>query len=158
LARAKEIREGWVRKYDVEQGERFFLGEQTDLEGERSKLSLNRVAATLKTIRPNLFFQMPKFFVRPKPGRRAPVASRIAASGEGVLEAIAQQDDNLEIAGGLAVTQAFFRLGCLKISYDPRMSMSPRSWSRSSSASPIAGSSTSMRVGNSLSSWRRCSS
>ena len=126
LARAKEIREGWVQKYDVEQGELFFLGEQSDLEGERSKLSLNRVAATLKTIRPNLFFQMPKFFVRPKPGRRAPVASRIAASGEGVLEAIAQQDDNLEVAGGLAVTQAFFRLGCLKISYDPRMEANPR--------------------------------
>ena len=126
LARAKEIRDGWATKYDVEQGERFFLGEQTDLSGERSKLSLNRVAATLKTIRPNLFFQMPKFFVRPKPGRHAPVASRIAASGEGVLEAIAQQDDNLEIAGSLAVTQAFFRLGCLKISYDPRMEANPR--------------------------------
>lgn len=126
LARAKEIRESWTQKYDVEQGERFFLGEQTDLTGERSKLSLNRVAATLKTMRPNLFFQMPKFFVRPKPGRRAPVASRIAASGEGVLEAIARQDDNLEVAGALAVTQAFFRLGCLKISYDPRLEANPR--------------------------------
>ena len=126
IARAKELRHAWEGTFDVEQGERFYLGAQSDLEGQKSKLVINRFASTLKTLRPNLFFELPKFFVRPKAGRTEPVAPRRAAAGEGVLEAIARQDDHLEIAGALAITQSFFRIGVLKICYAPRMEPNPK--------------------------------
>ena len=126
VARAKEIRKNWEDDFEVDKGERFFLGQQTDLTGGRSLLVINRFTPTVKTLRPNLLFQAPKFFVRPKSGRTEPVAERTAAIGEGVLEAIARQDDNLETAGGLAVTQGFFRIGTLKVCYDPRMEPNPQ--------------------------------
>lgn len=119
-ARAVEQRTDWVTRYKVEMSEQFFLGQQD------TAVVYNHLAATIKTNRPNLFFQTPKFFLRAHPKSQEPVAERTAAIGEGVLEAIARQDDHLEIAGNLAVFQAFFRLGVLKICYDPRMEPNPR--------------------------------
>lgn len=121
VARAREIRQQWVRDYAVEEGERAFLGQH----GGDYENAINHLAATIKTQRPSMFFSMPKFYVRPKPGKAQPAADRVAAIGEGVLEAIAQQDDNLECAGELALLQSFFRLGVLKVIYDPRMEPNP---------------------------------
>ena len=118
--RAIEQRKDWVTKYKVETSEQFFLGDQGH------DVVYNHTAATIKTNRPNLFFQTPKFFVRAKPRTSEPVAERTASIGEGVLESIARQDDHLEMAGNLSVFQAFFRMGVLKICYDPRMEPNPR--------------------------------
>jgi hypothetical protein len=121
VARAREVRKKWETDYRVEEGERAFLGQR----GDDHKNAINHLAATIKTQRPGLFFSMPKFYVRPRPGKNEPVSDRKAAVGEGVLETIAQQDDNLEKAGGRAVLQAFFRIGVLKTIYDPRMEPNP---------------------------------
>ncbi len=118
--RAIEQRKDWMRRYKVEESEQFFLGDQG------ANVAYNNLAATIKTNRPNLFFQTPKFFVRAQPKNSEPVSERTAATGEGVMESIARQDDHLEIAGNLAVFQSFFRLGVLKVCYDPRMEPNPR--------------------------------
>ena len=118
--RALEHRKTWITTYRVETGERYVLGDQD------AGTVYNHLAATLRMSRPNLFFQTPKFFLRAQPKDREPVAERTAAIGEGVLESIARQDDHLEIAGNLAVFQAFTRIGVLKICYDPRMEPNPR--------------------------------
>lgn len=122
VARAQQVRKDWETAQLVIEGEKFFIG----IGEGGEKLKFNHFAATIKTSRPNLFFQTPKFYVRPKPGRTEPVADRKASAGEGVLEAIARQDDNLEAAGGLAMLQAFFRIGVLKNVYDPRMEPNPK--------------------------------
>jgi hypothetical protein len=121
VARAQEIRKHWEMEYSVTDGEQMFIGKSGG-----GAVKFNHFAATIKTSRPNLFFSAPKFFVRPKPGRTQPVAERKAAVGEGVLEAIARQDDNLETAGLFAVLQAYFRIGVLKTCYDPRMEPNPK--------------------------------
>jgi len=120
-SRAVEQRKDWITKYKVETSEKFFLGEQ-DVD-----VVYNHLAATIKANRPNLFFQTPKFFVRAHPKTTEPVTERTAAIGEGLMETIARQDDHLETAGNLSVFQAYFRLGALKICYDPRMEPNPRS-------------------------------
>lgn len=123
VARARRIRETHLTRFQVETGEQFYLGQQGQ---GKDKLKFNRFAATLKTRRANLFYSNPKFYVRPKPGRVEPTAERRAAIGEGVLEAIAQQDDHLERNGRLSVNQSFFLLGVLKTCYDPRMEPNPK--------------------------------
>ncbi|HYE93735.1 MAG TPA: hypothetical protein VEA38_22070 [Terriglobales bacterium] len=122
VARSQRVRTDWERMCSVIEGEKFFVGVGDD--GER--LKFNHFAATIKTSRPNLFFSSPKFYVRPQPGRKQPVAERKAAVGEGVLEAIARHDDNLETAGGFATLQGYFRIGVLKVVYDPRMEPNPK--------------------------------
>jgi len=119
-SRAVEQRKDWITKYKVETSERFFLGDQ-DVD-----VVYNHLAATIKSNRPNLFFQTPKFFVRAHPKTTEPVVERTAAIGEGIMETIARQDDHLETAGNLAVFQAYFRVGVMKIGYDPRMEPNPR--------------------------------
>ena len=118
--RAKEIRKGWELDYNVEEGESTFINRYGG-----SRAMVNLIASTIKTERPNLFFQSPTFYVRPKPGRKMPAAERITRVGEGVLSAIAAQDDHLKRAGQLALQQAFFRVGVLKVVYDPRMEPNP---------------------------------
>lgn len=117
------LREYWERTYKVVTCEEYFLGQQG--QGEHG-IALNHFLATVKTIRPSLFYQVPKFFVRPRPGMRGKSAESVARIGEGVLETVARRDDNLKQAGKLAVAQAFFRVGVLKTIYDPAMVSNPQ--------------------------------
>jgi hypothetical protein len=124
VSRSIEVRKQWVAKYDVESCERYFLGDQDQADSGRVKL--NHFGATVKTMRPNLILQMPKYYVRPKPGQPTkPVGGHVAAVAEGVLDAIARQDDHLEIEAELATLQAFFRIGVLKIIHDPTLEPNP---------------------------------
>lgn len=120
VAVARKIRGDWERRYEVEKGEQYFLGDY------RAEVRMNHFGATIDTQLPNLFLSAPKFFVRPKPGGESLQADRNAAIGEGVLQAIAEQDDNLEQVGDLAILQAFFRVGALKVVYDPRLEPNPK--------------------------------
>jgi hypothetical protein len=115
-----KTRETWERVYLVEKCEKYLIGQQ-----DAKEKVVNIFGATLRTMKPNLYFSAPKFYVRPKPGRTSATAQNAAAIGEGVLESIAQQDDHLEIAGEFAVLQAFSRVGVLKIVYDPQMVPNP---------------------------------
>ena len=124
VARARQIREDWTRTYQVEQCEQFILGQQRE-KGDRG-IVLNHLLASLKTIRPTLFYQHPKFLVRAKPGQAPPAQERQAAIGEAVLEAIAAQQQNLKQAGDLSVWQAFTRIGVLKVIYDPALVPNPK--------------------------------
>src|SRR3972149_39350 len=97
IARAKKLREDWEHEYKVKELERYYLGDQGD-----DTTVFNHFLATLKAEEPELFFTNPTFMVRPKPGRQGPANDRIVARGEGVLQSIASQDDNLERSGELA--------------------------------------------------------
>lgn len=124
--RAEKVRRDWESIYEVERCERYFLGQQWDRGIRKTDLVLNHFLSTVKGIKPNLLFSHPKFFVRPRPGRVSPSGEFRAMMGEGVLDAIGNQDNNLKRSAKLAVLQAFFRVGCLKAVYDPRLEPNPR--------------------------------
>lgn len=124
--RAEKVRRDWETQYEVERCENYFLGKQTDRGLRQTDLILNHFLATVKVITPNLLFSQPKYYVRPRQGRQAPAGELRAAMGEGVLDFIGGQDQNLKRSAKLAVLQAFFRVGVLKTVYDPRMEPNPR--------------------------------
>jgi hypothetical protein len=123
IAAARKAREDWARAYQVEQAERYYLGRRS--EGDDAPF-FELIEPTVRAKRPNLLFSAPRFYVRPKAGRLAPALERVAAAGEGALDAVATRERNLESQGRLAVTQALFRLGVLKVCYDPRLVPNPR--------------------------------
>lgn len=118
ISRAKKIRKDWETTYQVEKCEKYLLGQQNPTARDKD-IVLNHTLATAKVIKPNVFYDNPKFFVKPKPGQTTLSTENVSAIGESVLESIGQQDDNLVNAGGLAVWQNFTRIGVLKIVYDP---------------------------------------
>lgn len=124
--RAEKIRRDWETIYEVERCEKYFLGQQWGGQLRQTDLVLNHFLATVKVMKPNLLYGIPKYFVRPKPGRQAPVGELRAAMGEGALEFIAGQNQNLKRSGKLALLQAFFRIGVLKAVYDPKLEPNPR--------------------------------
>ena len=124
--RAEKLRTDWERAYDVERCEQYYLGEQWDRGIRKDDLVLNHYLATIKVIKPNLIYQMPKYYVRPRPGVKSPTGELRAAMGEGVLAFIGGQDNNLKRSAKLALLQAFFRLGVLKQVYDPKLEPNPR--------------------------------
>ena len=123
--RAEKVRRDWETQFEVERCERYFLGQQWDRSVKQPDLVLNHFLATIKVITPNLLFSQPKYFIRPRPGRVAPAGDLRAAMGEGVLDFIGGQDQNLKRTAKLAVLQAFFRLGAMKTVYDPRLEPNP---------------------------------
>ena len=125
-ARAEKLRSDWERTYEVERCEKYFLGEQWDRGVRSEDLVLNHYLATIKVMKPNLIFQMPKYYVRPRPGVKSPSGELRAAMGEGVLDFIGGQDHNLKRSAKLALLQAFFRLGVLKQVYDPKLEPNPQ--------------------------------
>lgn len=124
VARARKLRGDWEREYKVEECERFFLGQQHPRNSK--DLVFNHFRATARTMKPSLFYTAPKFYVRPKPNLAPPAEETNAAIGEGVLEAIGNQDDNLKDAASLALWQAFFRIGVLKSCFDPKLEPNPQ--------------------------------
>ena len=123
--RAEKVRRDWETQFEVERCERYFLGQQWDRSVKQPDLVLNHFLATIKVITPNLLFSQPKYFIRPRPGRVAPAGDLRAAMGEGVLDFIGGQDQNLKRTAKLAVLQAFFRLGAMKTVYNPRLEPNP---------------------------------
>jgi hypothetical protein len=125
VERSKTVRKDWETRFRVIDCEKYLLGEQWGM-GERKELIFNHFLATVKTIQPSLFVSNPKFLVRPKPGHKAVATDRMAAQGEGVLTAIATQDQHLESAANLAILQCFSRVACLKSVYAPKLEPNPQ--------------------------------
>ena len=122
VKRAQNLRKDWEKKYKVEKCEKFYLGDQW--EGDTGPRVLNHYLATIRTTQPNLLFQNPKVLVRPKPGHEENARYK-AAVGESTLQAIMDQDDNFENACGFGLLQSFWRVGVLKVIYDPSMEANP---------------------------------
>jgi len=141
IAAAQDARKAWEEKFHVEKLEKFFLGEQWDDAVSRdSALVLNHFAAAIDTDLPNLFYQDPKWFVRPTP-RSEPGVELRARAAEAILETVARQDQNLKQAGTLAVMQSYFRLGCIEAVYDPKFVDNPEAgqpiWQKGPDGSPL---------------------
>lgn len=123
VARAQKAREAHEKKFRVEELENYFLGKQAD-EDSDDAVVLNHFCASIETDLPNLFYQQPKWFIRPT-ARSAPGVELRARKLEATLDLIAAQDQNLKRAGRLAVLQSFFRCGVLEAVYDPRLVPNP---------------------------------
>lgn len=123
--RAEAVRKSWETQYEVERCEKYFLGQQWDRGLRQTDVVLNHFLATIKVITPNLLFSQPKYYIRPRAGRTAPAGELRAAMAEGVLDFIGGQDNNLKRSAKLSVLQSFFRLGVMKMVYDPRMVPNP---------------------------------
>jgi hypothetical protein len=125
VERAQKCRKDWEEKFNVKVGEQYLLGQQWENEGDKDlTVVINHFAASIETDLPNLFYQSPKWFVRPTI-RSSPQVELQARVAEAALEAVANQDQNLKKAGKLAVLQGYFRLGCVETIYDPVMIDNP---------------------------------
>lgn len=124
IAKAQRLRKNWEDKYKVDECEKFILGFQWRSERVTDPV-FNHTLSTLLTLRPNIFFGNPKFYVRPKPSVRSNVSERSAAILEGVLSTVGERDDNLQNAANLALWQNFTRVGVMKVTYDPRFENNP---------------------------------
>ncbi len=122
IKKARKTRKDWEKKYKVEKCEKFYLGDQWD--GDPNARVMNRYAANIKVTMPNLLFDNPKVIVRPRPGHEQD-ARRKAAIGENTLQSIMAQDDNFAEAAQLGLLQSFWRIGVLKVVYDPRLEPNP---------------------------------
>ena len=123
IQEARDVRKDWEQTYKVEKCEEFFLGKQWN-QGDGGPRVLNHFQATLKVTQTNLLFENPRAIIRPKPGREM-ASTRKAYMAEELLSAIMKQDDNFEEATNLALLQAFFRAGVIKVIYDPTLEPNP---------------------------------
>ena len=128
IATARRMREDWETEYQVETLERFFLGKHVALSSDEPEaVWLNHFAATVQTQRPALLPNKLCFEVQAKPGqKRSETAAIQVRTLSGVLDTIAGQDNHLMKSVRLAATQAFFRVGVLKVCYEPAMEPNPR--------------------------------
>jgi len=124
IERAERRRKDWEITYRVKELERYWLGQQWESEGG-DRLWLNHFFATIQTQQPTVLPKQAMFVVKPTPGRKV-FGTLEAQTLEAVLRAIAAQEDNLFTDASLAVAQAFFRLGVLKVVYDPRFEPNPQ--------------------------------
>ena len=125
IRHARKLRKDWEREYQVETCEEFYLGKQQKGLPPGVKV-INHFQATINVTIPGLLFDNPRFLARPKAGKFAPQSSENAKIAEGVLDAIASQDDNLQNAAQLGLLQNFWRVGILKIIYDPSLIPNPK--------------------------------
>ena len=87
---------------------------------------INRFFPAIKSQLPSLFFERPKFQVRPKQNNASEANELQAAIGEAVLDSIASREHSLETAARLAIQQSLFSVGVLKVVYDPRLRSNPQ--------------------------------
>jgi hypothetical protein len=123
IERARKLRTDWEAAYKVRTLENMYLGQQYEVQ-EGDRLWLNHFFATVQTQKPTILPKQAQFLVKPRPGRR-PFGALESQMMEALLRAIAQQEDNLYTDASLAVAQSFFRLGVLKVVYDPRFERNP---------------------------------
>lgn len=123
---ARKLRKEWEDDFQVETCEDFYLGKQQKGVPAGTKV-INHFLATINVTLPGLLFDSPKFLARPKPGKSSPQSSENAKLAEGVLESISSQDDNLQNAAKFGLLQNFWRIGVLKIIYDPALEPNPSS-------------------------------
>lgn len=125
---AQQLREKWERKYRVKDLELTYLGQQSENETiEDDEVWLNHFFATVQTQIPALLPRQMAFRVEPKAGKE-PFGRLEAKIQANLLRSIAEGNDNhLDFEARLALAQSFFRVGVLKVSYDPRFENNPRS-------------------------------
>lgn len=126
---ARQLRHNWEIRYSVDKLASTYLGDEgahgLDL-NDNSEITINRFWPTIKAMLPGLMSQNPTFLIRPVPKSAKPVDIDQALLAQGVLDAIARQDQHLKHAAQLAILQAFFRVGILKAVYDPTTERNPR--------------------------------
>ncbi len=123
VSAAITLRQAWEQRYQVRELEEQYLGLEAD--AAPTEAQYNHFFATIRVQMPGLFFQNPSFRVRPKRGQ-TPFSRRDSALMEALLQDLAAQDDNLVTDGKLALLQAFFRMGCLKVCYEPIQERNPQ--------------------------------
>ena len=146
VAHAKRVRQDWERRYLVETCERFFLGNQHEygdlhpwFDVQENEPTFNYIWATIQSQIPALYYQNPTFNVTPLQPAQSAAAEQAAAMEEALLSTIAQEDRHLKIAGQLAVLQNYFRIGCLKVIYDPRLERNPQAGELVWQTDPVSG-------------------
>lgn len=121
---AQRIRKEWETDWQVDALERYWAGKQVDDRDDDLKMWFNHFYATERTQKPSLLPRSTAFLVKPKSGKK-PFGTAESKVMEAVLRSIAEQDDNLFNDASLALAQAFFRIGILKVCYDPTMEKNP---------------------------------
>lgn len=131
IERARKVRARWKKRYHVDLLAETFSGVVGELvvgaipfESDDGPTDINRFWSTVKAAKPGLLAQHPTFFVREK-ARQGAREPRQAMFLEAILQQLAVQDDHLSRAAKLALHQAFFGLGVLKVLYDATTEPNP---------------------------------
>ena len=122
---ARHIRQQWEVSFRVKELERFYLGKMTEDRDDQQEFWLNHFFATVQVQKPTLLPRSTSFLIKPKAGRE-PFGTVESQIQEAVLKAISEQDDNLFTDASLALSQAFFRIGVIKMAYEPLFEPNPR--------------------------------
>ena len=133
VEQAKRVRSDWERRYQVETCERFFLGNHHDygalhpwFDVQENEPTFNYIWATILEKMPAIYYQNPTFNVTATQPALTPMAEQAAALEEALLRTIADEEQHLKMAGQLATLQNFFRIGVMKVVYDPRLEPNPQ--------------------------------
>lgn len=123
---AIRLREKWREEYDVDALNEAYTGSHYDYNLTEDR-RINRFWPAIKSALPSLFFESPSFKVRPLQRNATPQNELQATIGQGLLESIALQENNLRNAARLAIQQSLFSIGVMKVIYDPRTRPNPQS-------------------------------
>ena len=124
IAHARALRTWWERRFKLLELEHAYLGDSAFGREVTNERWFNHFFATIQTQLPNLFYAMPSFRASIE-GSETAFGHRDAAMIEALLQQIASDNHNLEDDGKLALLQAFFRVGCLKVCYYPLLVENP---------------------------------
>lgn len=138
----KKRRKDWFEQHRIDSLYKEYANEISTIIST-DELRVNKFLPTLRTIIPSLFLSSPTFIVRSKNESVDPRTILSAQLAEAGLQAVAKRDRNLEFATRLALIQAFFTVGVIKVSYNPQMMDNPQKgdpiFETSPSGEPILG-------------------
>lgn len=126
LQRARHLRQDWAAQWEVARLARTFTGERARDGSELERVIINRFWPTIKAQLPGLLHRQPKYFVRPSGRSAAQVTHQLSAQAEALLEQLMRQDQHFVIESQLALLQAFWAIGILKVTYTPTLEPNPQ--------------------------------
>lgn len=126
ITQARRLRERWEQRYQIEQLVEAFGGAIEEYLDDPGQVNINRIFPTIKAMMPGLMFQNPTFLANATSKSTSELTRDKAKLAETLLKAIADQDQHLKREAKFALQQAFFRVGVLKVLYDPTTERNPR--------------------------------
>lgn len=129
IEHARQLRRTWATAFSVNELAALYRGRQrtwNTWETDFSQVNINRFWPTIKAMVPGLLSQAPTYHVAASSRSASQLQHNQAQMAENLLASIAKQDGHLVRVGQLALQQAFFRIGVLKATFDPRTERNPQ--------------------------------
>ena len=132
LTAADKVYDAWDQRFQCEQLEKFYLGEQWGglTDNQREKIAINLFFPSIEAKKPSLMFFRPKATITPRPSRSddpgSPILVRAKLREDTVNTQIADKRLHFKQQTFLALHEAFFRFGMVEVGYSADYSENPR--------------------------------